>query len=1277
MDYTQSPFLRSDDYSSEVADLRDNINELATDISQINITLTDDIRNVNERLNVYQNNIKQNVYTNRLDANVAEINNANIDDVYARNVKTNVLDVNVLNVASINNTILVNPHIENMDAVNGQILNAEIKNSVIVNGNGSFNSLNIDAVNIDSGSIKRVNIANSTLTNVVINGFDLNNPRYLNVNNADFNVANFNNIYGRKADFDYIERVNTDNVRTTNIVVNGDARFHYLNANNANIRNITNTNISNAFLSNVRIKDNLILPANLIVNGIDANFIDVIDLKATTIAVQELTDVNLIHANNVSSDWGYIQNLAAHNLVLDVSKEPRETPYVLGYDANGNIFPAIAQGGGGGGGSVILPKDADYIYTDGQGLPLKGIAATDLNDSNALVKAELVVPLVEQINEIIGLLGQLNELKPNATLDYFNSTSPLDYRTITAFETGKATLKEKDNYTVVTDGLLGFTGLKVENNILHLDSTLNNFYLNKDLSYMFTGCSNFDGTGFDAIPDGTTNTAFMFAGTKLKKPYQLPASVTNSYNMYANVLFELTEDEDIDGIDGVTYSVVNNTFDLNITNSNVTFYKDENVNISNVKLNVINATASFGSLSRPFNIDGGDIYLDNASFSPFANTYNANVVLKGVVKSTYEWNRAAFFYNCEINAIEVNSWEKGGVVLSNSNVYIGDNTPVYGMFRVEADWDFGWNTFPTIIYPQDRTNWYGLYYECYNSYNQDFLNEILPTATNVDRMFYDATFERSLSNVLNVLNKNIISIYEFQNGNAIYNSLADLRVVFPNVGNIGYSNLIKPFSATTEEEISSFTDISGVRATIPEGTTIFNVPTLTSLDKALDLLNNVNIVISNNCTIAPNVYNRQKNVYLTGDLSGIKNGYYLYPFANQWFGYPENLESAPYMYSYALFNEIGESIPNGLTNTKGMFANCFNITSVPGTMDLSNCISAENMFRNCYNLTTVDFNFLKTLKPGANISYMFSGCTNLVLTDINVLASIPDCVTSNGWFDGKITGDISTNNESIINTLNLLVVYGNVDLSFNSESYNLNVVNNKSLNANIDATSLPNSYLSYNLAAKKYNLDIKATSNQNVNMYFGGLRTSLKVNDSYFSVMGGNAVRFDGGLSTKIYNSRFVFTNANNVCINGNKRYGGPFVEMYDSIIELNNTNYFNIRIDYKTNVHLNQMPTQGFNISDIIVDGPADIDVIDWYSEMSNVSFTDNRLNINTLNSGLYISSVPNLTDIYVNNIGATASFGGSTGNIIIHIPTNADLATGLNNGTYGNFPSENIIQY
>ena len=45
MDYTQNPFLKDDNvYYSEVADIRDDINALATDISQINITLTDDMR---------------------------------------------------------------------------------------------------------------------------------------------------------------------------------------------------------------------------------------------------------------------------------------------------------------------------------------------------------------------------------------------------------------------------------------------------------------------------------------------------------------------------------------------------------------------------------------------------------------------------------------------------------------------------------------------------------------------------------------------------------------------------------------------------------------------------------------------------------------------------------------------------------------------------------------------------------------------------------------------------------------------------------------------------------------------------------------------------------------------------------------------------------------------------------------------------------------------------------------------------------------------------------
>lgn len=1298
MDYTQSPFLRSDDYSSEVADLRDNINELATDISQINITLTDDIRNVNERLNVYQNNIKQNVYTNKLEANVAEINNANIDDVFARNVKTNVLDVNVLNVASINNTILVNPHIENIDAVNGQILNAEIKNSVIINGSGSFNSLDVNTVNIDGGFIKRANIADSTLTNVVIDGFDLNNPRYLNVNNADFNVANFNNIYGVNADFDYIQRVNTDDVRATNIIVNGDARFHYLNANNANIRNITNTNISNATLSDIRIEGDLVLPESLIVNDINANVIEVEDLNAKTIAVQELTDVNLIHANNVSSDWGYIQNLAAHNLVLDVSEEPKETPYVLGYDANGNIFPAIAQGGGGG--SVLLPADADYIYTDEQGLPLKGVAATDLNDSNALVKAGLVAPFAEQtvglveqvnvlenqtnvlsnqtnelsdqVNELMDLMSVLDDFKPNQTVDYFNSASPLDYKSITAFEKGKATIKDKNKYTVVADGLLGFTGLKVDNNILHLDSTLSNFYLNKDLSYMFNGCSNFDGTGFDAIPEGTTNTAFMFADTKLKKPYQLPASVTNSYNMYANVLFEITEGEDIEGITNVVFKA-GDIFDLNVINSSITLY-NESGNISNANVSVINSHITFSNIANAgylgFDFNNSNLYFENSSLYLRGDVYDSNVIFKGNTRLSY--GGTLNLKNCEINAVGVNNWYNLSVNMdSNSNVYIGENTSVYTMLS-----DSTGN--PTVIYPNTRTSWAGLYRQA-KKVNAAFLNEILPNATNVDEMFYFCNKNAvNMNNIIGVLNKDIVSLYRFQTGlNAIYNSLTDLKAVFPNVKNIGDSNLVKMYVNTTEEEVAGFTDISGLKIYIPNDVTNFNVPTLTTLDNTFwSGTNNVNIIVSNNCTFAPNVYRYVSNVFLTGDLSGIKNGYYLYNYANQWFGYPENLEEASNMYANASFNEIGEPLPNGLTNTSHMFSGCSNLTSVPGVMNLSNCMNADSMFWYCSNLTTVDFNFLKTLKPGASIAYMFDNCRNLICNDLNVFTYIPEGVYSNRWFGGQLISDINTNNESIISSLSGTNVDGNVDITiFNRPIFELNIINNdKSLNVDINTTSVADgTYIEYRLYAPKYNLGIKGLPSQEI--YIRNL--GYNINDSYFEASNVGHIEFDGGAASSVENSRFVFTNAYNAGVNGQYSYGGPQIFVYNSSIELNNVRYLYLTIMSGNNIHVNQMPTNGFNFSGgVIVDSPADINVLDMYSYFYGTSFVDNRLNINTLANGLRISGVENPLDIYLNSIGADGHFSGNTSNIIIHIPTNADLATGLNNGTYGNFPSENIIQ-
>ena len=1271
MDYTQNPFLKDDSvYYSEVADIRDDVNALATDISLININLTDDIKNVDERLNAYQNSIKQNVFTNRLDTNVADINTAHIDDINAGNVRTNVLDVNVLNVASINNTVLANPHIENMDAVNGQILKAEIKKSVIVNSSGTFNSIETNTIRAYNGYISGVDISNSTLNNVVIEGYDLSNPNYFYVRNADFIVGNFKNIHGNNARFDYIQRVNTDDVRATNIIVNGDARFQYLSVNNASIGNIINTNISNATLYDFKIEGDLELKSSLIARDINTIFLKAKDLNVSTISVQELTDVNLIHANNVSSDWGYIQNLGVHNLTLDVSKEPIETSYVLGYDANGNIFPAIAQGGGGGG-SVSLPADADYIYTDAHGIPVKGVAATNFNDSNALVKAGLVATLADQVNEIADALSVLNELKPNATADYFNSASPLDYKSITAFEKGKAKATDKNNYTIVADGILGFTGIKVDNNTLHFDSVLKNFYLNKDLSYMFNGCSNFDGTGFDAIPEGTTNTAYMFADTKIKKPYKLPASVIDSNNMYKNVVFETTPGEDLDGINGVTYAI-NNTFSTNVINSNITLYS-ENTSVNDLSFSAINSSIGFSNNNSgddPFglNFNNGNFYFEDVYVKSFGTINNANVTIKGDFEVSYA-ARNVQLTNCEINAEGINGWYLTDINMSSGNVYIGENTPTNYMFA------YSHSPLPNVIYPPYRTNWAGMYEQAWTA-NMAFLNEILPTATNVDRMFFVFHGNINMNNVISVLNKDITSLYGFQAGiNATYNTLAELRAVFPNVKNIGGSNVVKSQSIVTEEDIAGFTDISGLNAKLPTGTTTFNVPALTTLDNTFSTsINNVNIVISNNCTLAPNVFSDGRNVLLTGDLSGIKNGYYLYCYARQWHGYPEKLESASYMYENATFNEIGEPIPAGLINTDHMFNNCTNITSVPGVMDLSNCKNAYYMFNGCNNLTSVDFNFLKTLKPGADISYIFNGCNNLVCNDFNVFTYVPEGVNAYKWFGGSLVGDVNTNNQSIISMLSGLNIDGNVNIQTSMNNLTLTAINGKSLNTNVDLASSNTSSYYYNLSSSSINFKLSANQQQSgsVILTYGG-------HNSYFEVNGAGNVHFSGDQMSGVPSSRFVFTNVGNAILNGNTRYYGPYLELYNSVIELNNVAYLDIlELGDVNNVHLNQMPTHGFNIRDVIVDAAASIDTLDRFSMLNNASFINNRLNINTLSNILVFMNTPNVTDIYLNSATTSGKLGGDTSNIIIHIPTNADLAAGLNNGTYGiKFPNENIIQY
>ncbi len=389
------------------------------------------------------------------------------------------------------------------------------------------------------------------------------------------------------------------------------------------------------------------------------------------------------------------------------------------------------------------------------------------------------------------------------------------------------------------------------------------------------------------------------------------------------------------------------------------------------------------------------------------------------------------------------------------------------------------------------------------------------------------------------------------------------------------------------------------------------------------------------------------------------------------------------MYANGRFNEIGEPLPNRLTNTEHMFENCYNLTSIPGVMDLSNCINAYYMFYNCYNLTNVDYNFLKTLKSGADISCMFANCNNLVINDFNVFTYIPDGVNSEGWFGGMLIGNINTNNESIISTLNGIKVAGNVDISISVPNFMINVltINPASieevnrLNVNIDTSSLSDTFPEYRLNASKYNLSVNGKSTQDILIRNLG----NPVLNSYFEASNGKNIKFDGSESSYIEETHFVFRNVDNACINGSYSSGSPMIEMYNSLIELNNVSFLGMEnLEGIGNVHLNQIPTHGFNISNIIVDSAASIDILDRFSFLTNVSFANNRLNINILANILVFDSIPNITDIYLNSATTSGKLGGSTSNIVIHIPTNADLAAGLNNGTYGiSFPNENIIQY
>ena len=80
----------------------------------------------------------------------------------------------------------------------------------------------------------------------------------------------------------------------------------------------------------------------------------------------------------------------------------------------------------------------------------------------------------------------------------------------------------------------------------------------------------------------------------------------------------------------------------------------------------------------------------------------------------------------------------------------------------------------------------------------------------------------------------------------------------------------------------------------------------------------------------------------------------------------------------------------------------------------------------------------------------------------------------------------------------------------------------------------------YRLNAFIYNISIKGGTSQEIlikNLGNG-------VIDSYFEVSNCKNIQFDGGERSEVENSRFVFRNIDNACINGSYRYGGPGINV-------------------------------------------------------------------------------------------------------------------------------------
>lgn len=276
------------------------------------------------------------------------------------------------------------------------------------------------------------------------------------------NVSNNLNTYTKEQ---------ADTSISNNIIVNN------LNANYAEGRfaNFDNTFTNNAYVENLTVNKpvfdiTLNTPHLENTTSLNGNFYapNIIDAKLSGDVSGNLNSVSIndLLANNANIS----------NLYVNVSPEPVQSTAVLGYDSEGRVIPVIATF------DMGIPENADYLWTDQNGIVFSGVKATEIGEVENLITAYgvknaidvLNTEVTDNFNLVTNALNDIDQWQNSFESSVANNFNDVNNMVNSMFNNAANNFNDVNNVLNAVANTFNEVNTSIENNVSTLNNHINN-----------------------------------------------------------------------------------------------------------------------------------------------------------------------------------------------------------------------------------------------------------------------------------------------------------------------------------------------------------------------------------------------------------------------------------------------------------------------------------------------------------------------------------------------------------------------------------------------------------------------------------------------------------------------------------------------------------------------------------------------------------------------------------------------------------------------------------